>query len=152
MKIFQYILLSTLFIVSCKPKAEEAKVPELPANADVPTYEAAIMKIHDVAMPKMTDLNKLETELRNMRTEASHSEAGSSAIPQGIDDMIAQLKATENGMMDWMEYYTPMREKLQPDVMLAFMKQELVKITQVNKNIDDTIEKAKAWLAANQKK
>lgn len=149
MKIIQIILLSGAFLLSCKPKTNEAKVPEMPANADVATYETEIMKIHDVAMPKMTDLNKLETALRNIRTEAGHSESGSAAIPQGLDDMIAQVKATENGMLDWMEYYTPMRAKLQPDVMLEFMKQELVKITQINKNIDDTIEKAKAWLAAH---
>ncbi|MFZ1677442.1 MAG: hypothetical protein WBP41_03225 [Saprospiraceae bacterium] len=149
MKFFQILFLSASLLMSCKPKTDEAKVPEMPANADVTTYETEIMKIHDVAMPKMTDLNKLETALRNIRTEAGHSELGSAAIPQGLDDMIAQVKATENGMLDWMEYYTPMRAKLQPDVMLEFMKQELVKITQVNKNIDDTIEKAKAWLAAH---
>lgn len=149
MKFFQILFLSASLLMSCKPKKDEAKVPEMPANADVAAYETEIMKIHDIAMPKMTDLNKLETALRNIRTEASHSELGSAAIPPGLDDMVAQLKSTQNGMLDWMEYYTPMRAKLQPDVMLEFMKQELVKITQVNKNIDDTIEKAKAWLAAH---
>lgn len=149
MKILHTILFSAAVLLSCKPKMEEAKAPEMPANADVSTYEAAIMKIHDETMPKMTDINKFETALRNMRVAATQSDNGSAEMPSGIDDMIASLKASENGMLDWMEYYSAMRAKLQPDVMLEFMKQELQKVTAVQKNVNETIDNAKAWLAAH---
>jgi hypothetical protein len=151
MKLVAILFLSGLIALSCKPKQNdstpEVKTPVLPANADINTYEAEIMKIHDEAMPKMTDLNQLETRLRNMRIKATQGDQGSAALPEGIDNLIAAVKAAQNGMLDWMEYYSAMRAKLQQDVMLEFMKRELEKVTQVKDNMINTIDRANKWLA-----
>jgi len=149
MKIFHFIFLFAIILIACKPNSSGIKTPEMPATADVAAYEDTIMKIHDAVMPKMTDLNRLETTLRNIRMEAGKSEMGSAAIPQGIDDMIASVKAAQNQMLDWMEYYSAMRSKLEPDKLMEFMKSEIAKITLVSKKINDTIDKAKAWLEAH---
>jgi hypothetical protein len=153
MKFFIIIFFSGMLMISCKPKSgTEEPITSLPANADTTAYEAEIMKIHDSIMPKMTDLNHLESQLREIRKAASQSDIGSAAIPEGIDDTIAALKASQAGMLDWMEYYSAMRSKLQKDVMLEFMKQELVKINEVKDNVNGTIEKATTWLAAHPSK
>lgn len=149
MKIFHILMISGLFFLSCNPKGDSVKVPEMPANADVATYETEVLKIHDEAMPKMADLNRIETTLRNMRTEAGKSELGSAAIPEGIDDLIASVKTAQNSMLDWMEYYSAMRSKLEPDKLMEFMKSELAKISLVSKKMNDTIEKAQSWLEAH---
>jgi len=100
-------------------------------------------------MPKMTELNQLETQLRNIRTKAAQSDMGSSAIPEGIDDVIQSLKSSQNGMLDWMEYYSAIKAKLEEDVMLKFMEQELQKITVVRDKMVNSVDKAKAWVAAH---
>ncbi len=87
--------------------------------------------------------------MRNIRTKASQSDQGSSAIPEGIDQVIQSLKSAQNGMLDWMEYYSAMRSKLQQDVMFSFMESELQKIKVVKDSMSNSIDKAKAWLAAH---
>ena len=81
--------------------------------------------------------------------EASKSDEGSSAMPDGIDDVLQSLKSAQNGMLDWMEYYSAMRTKLEQDVMMSFMQAELQKVAVVKKKMEESISKAKVWIAAH---
>ncbi len=149
MKFSQILFLSGMIIMSCKPKSATEESSATLKKGDITAYETEILKIHDEAMPKMTEMNQLETQLRNIRTKASQSDQGSSAIPEGIDQVIQSLKSAQNGMLDWMEYYSAMRSKLQQDVMFSFMESELQKIKVVKDSMSNSIDKAKAWLAAH---
>jgi hypothetical protein len=146
MKPYFIIFLSCLLVISCKQKAGTEQADQ-PKPGDVKSYEAAILKIHDATMPKMTELNHLETQVRNIRTKAFQSDQGSAAVPQGIEEVLQSLKSAQNGMLDWMEYYSAMRSKLEERLMLSFMESEYAKIKVVDQNINTAIEKANAWLA-----
>jgi hypothetical protein len=149
MKLFAILFISSLIMVSCKQKSNADQGPTLPKDATVETYEAEILKIHDEAMPMMSELNQLETQVRNIRIEASKSDEGSSALPDGIDDVLQSLKTSQNAMLDWMEYYSAMRTKLEQDVMMSFMQAELQKVAVVKKKMEESISKAKVWIAAH---
>ena len=136
-------------MISCKEKSKPDQAPTLPKDATIETYEAEILKIHDEAMPMMSELNQLETQVRNIRMEASKSDQGSSAMPEGIDDILQSLKSAQNGMLDWMEYYSAMRSKLEQDVMMEFMQAELQKVAIVKKKMEESLSKAKVWIAAH---
>ena len=146
MKTYFIVLFACLLVIACKqsPGTEQADQPK---PGDIKSYEAAILKIHDEAMPKMTELNHLETQVRNIRTKAFQSDQGSAAVPKGIEEVLQSLKSAQNGMLDWMEYYSAMKSKLEERLMLSFMESEYAKIKVVNQTIDTSIEKAKAWLA-----
>ena len=149
MKQFVILFLSGILLMSCKPKpaTEQSTVPEI--KGDYSAYENEIMKIHDKAMSKMSELNQLETQLRNIRIKASQSDLGSSAIPEGIDATILSVKKAQSDMLDWMETYSATKPKIQEDLMLKFMDKELQKVTLVSDNIDNILTKAKEWLAAH---
>ena len=155
MKLFLFLFLSGFIILSCKEKPAatgESATQQTPAdltNGDTTAYIEAIMKVHDEAMSKMPEINNLETRIREIRRVATSGDLGSAGLPDHIDEIKDMLKKADDAMFDWMDYYSGIKAKLQKDLMLEFLKAELAKVNKVNKDIDNAIEKTKAWLAAH---
>lgn len=139
---------------SCKPKAadeqpsesaEQSAEPNL--TADMQNYENEVMKVHDEVMPKMSDIQRLSTQLRGIKATAGNTPEETPVKIEGLDDALTSLREAEQGMMDWMKYYTDTKSKVTPDLLPTFYERELEKITQVKNNMLNSIEKANTWLA-----
>lgn len=151
----QLFLLCLVFtmILSCKQKAaeEEEQVPTEPAlSADLQHYEDEVMKIHDEVMPKMSEIQRLISQLNGIKAKAGENSEGTPVMIEGLDDALNSLREAEQGMMDWMKNYSDRKTKVTGDLQRVFYERELEKITQVKDNMLNSIEKANSWIAQYQ--
>ena len=155
MRTFLLACIGIALLVACKPGG----------STDTPTthgdsaaeLETALMTIHDSAMVRLNEINKLSGELRDLRAEVNISDEGSDARPAGMDMVLQDLKLADQGMWDWMKAYgdnKPVKKEGQSDAsfeedLLAFYQKEMQKITSVDSAIDMSIANAKNWLTAH---
>ena len=151
MKQLFLLCLGFMMILSCKQKAaEEPAATESAPNADLQHYEDEVMKIHDEVMPKMSDIQRLSSQLREIKANAGENAEGTPVMIEGLDDALTSLREAEQGMMDWMKNYSDTKSKVTGDLMKTFLERELEKITQVKINMLNSIDQANAWLAQYQ--
>ena|SRR5688572_3781429 len=155
MKFIFLLFFTAMLGVSCQPKpAEQESVEvEVTTKNEVPekfqTYEDQIMKIHDEAMPKMSDINNLSTQLKAIRDKAGKDAAGNPVKVGGLDEAIDELAKAEQWMMDWMKNYSETKNTLAPEHLEKFYQKELQKVENVKSTMINAIDKANAWLAAH---
>ena len=89
----------------------------------------------------------MSSQLRDIKSKAGETPEGTPAKIEGLDDALTSLREAEQGMMDWMKYYTDTKPKVTQDLLPTFYERELEKITQVKNNMLNSIEKANSWLA-----
>src|SRR5688572_10336006 len=149
-----FLFLIVVLAFSCKPKAtvEEStstdlQPVEIKMDANLQHYEDEIMKIHDDAMPKMSDIQRLSSQLRDIKSKAGETEDGTPVQIEGLDDALTSLREAEQGMMDWMKLYSETKPRVTQDIIAMFYERELEKITHVRENMLNSIEKANKWLA-----
>lgn len=152
MKQLLLLCLGFIMILSCKQKAAEKEpaATEPALSADLQHYDDEVMKIHDEVMPKMSDIQRLSSQLREIKAKAGETPEGTPVMIEGLDDALNSLREAEQGMMDWMKYYSDTKPKVTEDLMKTFYERELEKITQVKNNMLNSIDKANAWLAQYQ--
>lgn len=141
--------------VSCQPKPAEQDSVEVDITtenempAEYQAMEDQIMKIHDEVMPKMSDINSLSTQLKDIRDKAGKDAAGNPVKIGGLDEAILELEKAEQWMMDWMKNYSETKNKLAPEHMGKFYEKELMKVDNVKSTMLNAIDQANAWLAAH---
>lgn len=148
---FLFFLFFTAGIISCKPKAaEETSVEvEMPGEATLPAefqaYDDQIMKVHDEVMPKMSEISRLGTQLKDIKSKAGENAAGM----EGLDEAIESLRKAEEWMMDWMKNYHDTKASLTPEHMPKFFEKEMQKIDNVKSTMLNSIDQANEWLATH---
>lgn len=151
------VLLAFTFIsmISCKQgttteKSEEnIQTVENSTPSEFQHFEDEILKIHDEAMPKMSEIQRLSTQLREIKTKALKSENSDPAMIKNLEDALNSLRNAEQSMMDWMMAYGETKARITPDLMQTFYDRELQKITMVRTNMINAIDNANAWLKSN---
>lgn len=144
--LFSGVLAIALFI-ACKPSApgdQPGSTTTTPKQ-----MEDALMAIHDTAMVKLNEINRLSSDLRNIRAEVNVTDQGSDAYPTGLDNVLEDLKMADQAMWDWMKSYSDNRATQTEEQLMAFYEREMEKIKTVNAAIDNSIANAKNWLAAH---
>jgi hypothetical protein len=122
----------------------------------VKTAEADVFKIHDEVMPKMSDIMKLQKELKN-RISATDSAANGSGTPstalRSDEDkeqarmLVRRLTEADSLMMDWMSNYKgDTLTILKPEQAMQYLELEKQKVTDVQKKINTSIADAKKFL------
>lgn len=151
MKIIFFLFLAGLTFTSCKQTVTKDTTQDEVSNipADLQHYEDEIMKIHDDVMPEMSEIQRLSTRLRDIKSKAGERSEGNHTIIEGLDDALISLRNAEQGMMDWMKSYGESKARMTPDLMQTFYERELGKVTIVSTNMINAIDKANAWLQAN---
>ena len=157
MKYVFIICLAAFATFSCKPKGTaEVTVTETQDTTGVQNevneyqaYEDEIMKIHDDVMPKVSDINKLSTQLREIKAKNGVTEEDKPSNIEGLDETLQALRDAEQQMMDWMKSYSETKPRLTPDIEKIFYERELEKITNVKMSMLNSIEKANTWLNAH---
>jgi hypothetical protein len=141
MKLFFGMLVIFSLILSCKQKPGE--------STSMSVTEDEVMKIHDEVMPKITDINRLSSQLRDIKNKAGQTPEGTPMVIEGLDETLHDLRNAEQGMMDWMKNYSDKKAELSPEQLEMFYKEELEKIKAVRDSMLSSIENANAWLAAH---
>ena len=141
MKIFFGMMVIFSLILGCKQKPDE--------NTTVSVTEDEVMKIHDEVMPRITDINRLSSQLRDIKARAGQTPEGTPVMIDGLDETLNALRNAEQGMMDWMKDYSDQKAQLGAEQLEAFYKEELEKIKAVRDSMLSSIEIANAWLAAH---
>lgn len=100
--------------------------------------EIEVIAIHDEVMPKMGDLHVAKKGLRKMIKSGAHK-----PIEKDILQLISNLEAADEGMMDWMHNWKVPAED--PE-MTAYLKEEKVKITQVKNDMNSSLDEANKFL------
>lgn len=135
-KIFLNLLLCTLISLSaCKQKSEEGKHDHHDHTTEAGGNQALydeVMNIHDDVMPKMDDIHRKKTELKEKL-------ANNPDLPQAEKDKatatIAKLDSAGESMMAWMRRFRPIPDSLGEDKARAYLENELARVKKVRENM-----------------
>ena len=128
---------------ACKPGNKEASAD---GSIDVKAYEDSLLAVHDVVMPRLTEIQKLSSDLRNVKAGIKENEQGKLEYPAGLDETLESLKLADQGMWDWMKNYHDGRDSVPKDQLMPYLQNQMGQIQSVKKQIEDSIAKAEAWL------
>ena len=115
--------------------------------ADLQNYEDEIMKIHDAAMPRMSDINRLSVQLKALKVKAG--EGKTPIVLEGLDDALQSLDDADHAMSDWMKNFSEVKSSLNEEGLKPFYEKELEKITVIRNMMINSIDKANSWIAAH---
>lgn len=135
-----------MIAISCRQKESASQNTPTASNQNL---EEEILRVHDEVMPKMSDINRLSNQLREIKKNAGQTPDGQPITIEGLDETLKELRTAEQGMSDWMKNYGDTKANLKDENLKDFYEKELKKIRIVRDNMLSSIEKANAWLAAH---
>lgn len=140
-RIFLHLLFCVLVCLSaCKDKSHEGGHDHNHAEAggNQALYDE-VMNIHDEVMPKMDDIHRKKTELKEKL-------ANNPGLPQEEKDkanaMIAKLDSAGESMMVWMREFRPLPDSIGEDKAREYLEKELKRVKQVRKNMLKALDEA----------
>lgn len=137
------ILLSSVFLISCADEKTSKRSDGSEFNPDELTrLKDEVMRIHDEVMPKMSDIEKMKSRVKN-RLDSSE---------QYPDSYVKELKTAYDGleradkaMWDWMYTYNLDSVKGETEKKL-YLVEERAEIREVKAYINNSIDYAKQTL------
>ena len=109
-------------------------------RSDVQILHDEVMEIHDAVMPKMSDINHMQKELKKMIEKLD-----STKIEQA-ESLLADLNHADKIMWDWMHEFKVPDVSHSKSVQIQYYAEEKVKIEVVRDKMLSSIEKAKSFL------
>jgi hypothetical protein len=106
----------------------------------------AVMANHDVVMPMMSNTNKLRKGLKKV---ISANPELPEDIKNKITDLIGQLDKADEGMMDWMHGFLPLRKlrkNKNHEEIIKYLDAEDAKIKKVGIDMTNSIKNATDFL------
>ena len=149
MRVLSFFLFFAVLLLSCKPGASTETTAAMSPADEVKALEAEVMSIHDSLMTRMTDMTRLASELRLIKSKMTENEAGKIESPAGLEEAMASLKLAEQGMWDWMKSYTDTKPTIPEDQLKSFYLKQLETINKIRQDMLASIDKAQSWLADN---
>lgn len=142
MKRISFLLLFCILVClsACKDKSHESDHDHDKAEAggNQALYDE-VMNIHDEVMPKMNDIHRKKTELKEKL-------ANNPDLPQDEKDKanatIAALDSAGESMMAWMREFRPLPDSLGEDKAREYLEKELERVKQVRENMLKALEEA----------
>lgn len=121
-------------------------------NSKNPDYQAQsalrdkVYVIHDTAMPKMAELNRLKRQLKKISDEKL---AGKPDLKKRVEDTLDHLEKADSGMMTWMANFkepAKLRKSISHEEIMQYLSTEEATITQVHEAINASMDEAKKIL------
>lgn len=142
--LFSLFTLIILALMACGPnKAEQEKKQE-------DELAKQVLAVHDEVMPKMGELSKLRKQLKEKVNTWTETAVDAQAENIGkATQLIADLDAADAAMMDWMHTYNGGQGLYDHDAIMEYLNEEMVKITSVKEQMNNTMELAKSFLETN---
>ncbi len=107
------------------------------------------MAMHDEIMPKLSDMQDLESQLNKIRMAVPENSEGKIVPPDGLNQTMDNLKLAEQGMWDWMKQYHDQRDSIPADQLKPFMEHQMELLKSVQNGVNTSMTKAQEWLKAN---
>ena len=149
-KLLLLVAVSLLFFASCQTTGQ---------GDSVKNAEAEVFKIHDEVMPLMSDIMKLQKQLKQRiaATDSASSGQNTPSATLSSDEekeqamrLDRQLAEADKLMMGWMSNYKgDTLTLLKPEQAIQYLDAEKQKITDVQKKVNSSIIDAKQFLGVN---
>lgn len=124
------LLLGTMMciIISCKDSTDDK----------VKVLHNEVMEIHDLIMPRMSEIHELKGKLRASLSPGSDS--------THVYSLLTQLNKADDAMMGWMSDFHVPQETSSFDKSKAFYQEEKTKILRVKSIMEVAIDSSSAFL------
>jgi hypothetical protein len=146
MKLFLPVFVVFALLSACKPGGDSGKNE---SSSDPKVLEDQLMSIHDEVMPKLNDMQELSAQLRKIKAQVPENSEGKIVPPDGLDEVMDNLKLAEQGMWDWMKQYHDQRDSIPTDQLKPFLDHQMELLKSVQNGVNTSISKAQEWLKAN---
>lgn len=108
--------------------------------------EAEVLELHDNAMAEMGKIYRLRRNMTRLQ-DTLHTQQPDTTQLQHLSQHITSLNTADEAMMQWMrQYKAPTEDQPHPEAM-AYLQQELEKMTRVKQLMDSTITAAQQTYA-----
>ncbi len=124
----------SLFLIHCSSDKKRSQIDEL---------EKEVMDIHNKVMPGMGEVARLKDELEKKK-ESLDSMATEQA--QAINDLLLELSAANDGMMNWMRNYSGDFTEMAREDVKKYLEDQKKAISDVQDRISRAVEAAKKEL------
>ncbi|GAB2483795.1 hypothetical protein [Algoriphagus taiwanensis] len=101
-----------------------------------------VIAVHDEVMPKMGQLKSLEKTALQMVEELSVSPEPNQEKIDALKTLAAELDQAYEGMFVWMRQYEVEDGEKTPEEVKAYLEDQMVKVTKVNEDIKNVLNKA----------
>ncbi|MEO1448081.1 MAG: hypothetical protein AAFV07_01050 [Bacteroidota bacterium] len=108
-----------------------------------------VIAVHDEVMPQMGTMVKMKKALQARADGMIAQEADSTALTS-IYEAIANLEQADREMMQWMRDFSPPSAEMEQEKALAYLRDEMTKITAVKEKSFAGLEQAKSILELNE--
>lgn len=138
MKLFSQslILLLSFLVLACAN-------PLIEANKEM---RAQIIGVHDEVMPKIGELMSLEKKALAQADSLFAQDSTASTDIEAMRSLAGQLNQAHEGMFVWMRQYSLEEEGKTPEEIKTYLDEQLVKVNQVNADIQAAMEQAASKL------
>ncbi len=109
---------------------------------------AEVIAIHDEVMPKMGQLKSMEKSALEKVDELAAMEPVDSVRIAQLRDLAAELDQAYEGMFVWMRQYETEDGERTPEEVKRYLDEQMVLVTEVNKNMKAALAKADSLLKA----
>lgn len=125
-----------MLLGACQQKpSEKQQVQEL---------ETQVLAVHDEAMAKMDQVFILRQNLKKLR-DSLGTTATDTLLLQNLELHIRLLQQADDHMMKWMHWYKKPEDSLPGGEAKNYLRQQLLKIEQVQKTMDSTLTAARQF-------
>jgi len=125
-----------IFFQACGPTQTDLNVER----------RAEVIAVHDEVMPKLGQLKTFEKRAIQKAGELAAMDSVDSDQIKRLEDLAGELNQAYEGMFDWMRQYEPEDKDESPEVISAYLEEQMVLVTEVNKAIKDALAKSDSLL------
>lgn len=107
---------------------------------------AEVIAVHDEVMPKLGQLKTFEKRAIQKAGELAAMDSVDSDQIKRLEGLAVELNQAYEGMFDWMHQYEPEDKEESPEAIAAYLEEQMVLVTEVNKAIKDALAKSDSLL------
>ncbi len=145
-KILFFFLIGSLAFSACQSGEQQPSEEELQTQQEQMWNE--VMAVHDEVMPQMSEIKRLQNELKAYIGEDSSLDA---EVQEKVGQAVQELSAAGEGMMSWMSnirQLEPLREEMDHEGIMNYLKEEKTKVDKVKEDMINSIEKGKEMMGS----
>lgn len=124
------------FLLACGPNQEDLNLKK----------REEVIAVHDEVMPKLGQLKAFEKRAIKRAGELAAMDAVDSAQVERLEALAKELDQAYEGMFVWMRQYELDEEGKTPEEIKAYLEEQMILVTEVNKAIKDVLAKSDSLL------
>jgi len=135
------LLLVLLLFGACESK----KTEEQDTESEQSKMYQEVIDIHDKVMPRLQDISIMLENLES-RIDSLDQVSGSEEDLAVLRQQMIELDEADESMMNWMRQFQATYDGWDEQKIIDYLKEEKIKISEVDELVDKSIDKAKSLL------